>query len=137
MKLARQSRLILYRLKRDNGMPIIVRRTLSRTTNRSTGVVTSNHKDQPIKLAILLPLGKKIAFEHDQAYTGAGRNFTYGALYDPNQRQIIIEARDLPFELTKSDQIIAKGKVAEILSIQEYEPLASYLIITKYIENNQ
>lgn len=132
-----QFRRLLYQLKKDFGMPMVYRRILSRTPNRVTGLVSVTTEDFRIRKAILMPLRSSITFEHDQAYMAAGRNFTYGALYDPNQRQIIIEKRDIDFEIQKNDQLILDNKVTEILQSTLHEPMSSYLITTKYIENNQ
>lgn len=138
MKMARQYKVILYRLKRQFGSSIVYRKLGTTSLDVKTGVSLSSHTDVPIKLAILLPVGRTINFEHDQAYMGAGRNFTYGATFDLNTRVLIIEARDLGNTvLDTKDQILINGKVCEILKYNLFEPLSSYYVTVKYIENNQ
>lgn len=91
----RQIRLVVYALKRAYGAKIYFYRQASITQNVKTGVIDRVQTKYSVNKAIILPSKMTRDFTYDLSFIAANKNFTYGALFDPEQRTIIVDARDL------------------------------------------
>lgn len=123
-------RRVIYNLKRRYGFPLDIYRIISTVTNRETGKKIQEKSKYHIKRAIVLPNQVQKRFAFDLAYLAANKDFTYGAEYLSNLRDIIIDVRDLPkeFEITINDYIIYDGKRYQIKIIEIAEHNQAYLI---------
>lgn len=106
--LLRQIKVVLYRLKRSFGLPMIYRRRLSDTYDLETGALTAVVVDIPIRRGILMPLDQVRKFAYDLTYIAANKNFTYGGFFDKLAKVVILEQSDLPrhFQPNLNDFII-------------------------------
>lgn len=122
---------VIYNLKRRFGESLSVVRPGSRTPNLSTGVITSG-EDTSISVgkAIILPGKAERKFSYDLSFIAANKNFTYGGFYDVDQREIIIDAKDLGAFVPKiSDHILWRTKKHEVKQVSEFGNDAAYLIV--------
>jgi hypothetical protein len=105
----RTFRQMMYRMKRDSGQPVAIYRVTQATPNFSTGAITPAARTKyDIKRAIVLPLRVNQKFEYDLGFVAANKNFTYGGLFQIGDREVIIDAADLPndFMLDKENDYI-------------------------------
>lgn len=130
----RQISVILYRLKRLYGLPATLR-TVAETYNLETGVVTPTNTDYSINRAIILPRQSIRDFVYDLSFIAANKNFTYGGLFDGDQRAMIIDAKDLPAGVrpTQNMIIIFDTEQYDILKVQRAENDRGYILICKHV----
>ena len=121
----RQIRTLMYRLKRNFGLPMTLRQT-ARVHNLETGVTTPTNTDIEIKQAIFPPTKEWQSF-----ISLLGGNFDYGGYFDKTARDVIIDARDLSVVPTTEDSIIFQTRQYAILSVAEAESTMAYLIRMK------
>jgi len=133
----RQIKLIIYRLKRNYGVTVVLRQINSSSQNRSTGVLTVARTATTINRAILLPTRLQRDFTYDLSFIAANKNFTYGGLFDTNVRVLIIDAKDLPSGYTSSldDYFVYSGEKYEIVSVEKCEGDTAVLFRIKQATN--
>jgi hypothetical protein len=133
----RQTRVLLYRLKRLFGKPLVLKNTTSATQNLETGVITPTYVTVSIARAIVLSASQKKDFAYDLSYIAANKNFTYGAFFTTKERLIIIEQRDLPtsFRVTVHTFCVFDGRRWDVKDSDRGED-GSYLIIVKEVGNS-
>jgi len=102
----RQIRIIIYRLKRNYGLPAILRRPTQNDYNIQTGETTRTYESITIKRMILLPRRNISDFVYDLSFIAANKNFTYGGYFDTNERWAIIDVKDLPTEYRPPDNTL-------------------------------
>lgn len=133
--LLRQIKGIIYRLKREYGLPIIVYHRIFTDTDRKTGVITERFQTLCIRRAAVLPNRRIRDFAYDLSYIAANKNFTYGAFFDPEDRIIIIDKDDLKnIPLKIDDFIIFQEKQYEVKEIREAELDQGMIVLLKAIE---
>ena len=132
----RQISVILYRLKRNFGLPAILR-VPADTYNVQTGVVTPNNTDYNIRRAILLPRRSLRDFVYDLSFIAANKNFTYGGLFDASRRMIIIDTKELPSGVrpTQNMLVIFDTEQYDILEVQRAEFDRGYLLVCKEVSS--
>ena len=136
--LLRQIKGIIYRLKREYGLPIIVYHRLSTDTDLKTGVITETFQTLCIRRAAVLPNRRIRDFAYDLSYIAANKNFTYGGFFDPEDRTIILDKDDLKnLELTKDDFIIFQEKQYEVKEMREAELDQGMIVLLKSIDNKR
>lgn len=127
--LLRQNRVILYRLRRNYGIPIAYIRPTTATHNVETGAISRSFQQINIKRAIVLPTTQIRDFVYDLAYIAANKNFSSGGLFEKSNRTIIIDARDFPktFEPDLNDHIEFDSQRWEIVKISRAEDRRGYI----------
>lgn len=133
----REVKKIIYSLKRKYGLQMTVVRPNDDETeiDYTTGRITRSYDQVVIRRGILLPANRKRTFIYDLAYIAANNNFTYGGLFDKNEREVIIEAKDLKgLEIDTSSHIVTQNKRYEILNINEFEDMSSYVLKVRAIQ---
>ncbi len=110
----------VYALKRAYGKKAVLYRVISKTLNLSTGqqvIITSTTK---IKRVIFLP-------------TNVKRNtLSKGNYYfDPNKRLVVIDRRDINFEITVGDYIIYNEHKYNIVEVNDYELDAAFSLVVQ------
>ena len=96
----RHINVILYRLLRSVGLPIVIRDGGSPSLNKQTGIQTKSFNSYTVQRALVLQ-GKELRdFVYDLSFIAANKNFTYGAFYDTTKRVFIIRRKDIPSGLT-------------------------------------
>ena len=112
----REIRIILYRLKRNYGLPAMIRRPLTTVQDVTTGAITRTYTDISIKRVIVLPTRDLRNFIYDLSFVAANKNFTEGGLFDEKTRSMIIDIKDAPkgFVLTMNDHLVLETRRYEI-----------------------
>lgn len=126
----RQHKLIIYRLKRMFGLPATVIRPDVTTHNVETGEITRSFEKYAVRRAILLPQNLDRSFVYDLTFIAANNNFVNGAYFDRDQRQMIIDARDLPkdFRFELDDEVEFDDRRFTIKSITLAENNVAYIL---------
>ncbi len=132
----RQIRQIVYRLKRNFGVPITFIRLSNYQDDGDTGDMSQTKQNITIKRAILAPAKMIRDFVYDLSFIAANKNFTYGGYFDAGDRIMIIDAKDLPkgFEPNLNDYIIYDGVK---YTLKEVHPVAenyAWLIVLKQVD---
>lgn len=98
---------LIYDLKRDYGFSIIIIKTLSTVVDLEEGTKRPTLSYRHVKRAIFLPARAFRSFVYDLSYVASNKNFTAGGFFDPTDRVIFLDARDIAdFEITVDDRII-------------------------------
>ena len=124
---------VLYKLKRSYGLPIDYYQITSHDVDPKTGVKTTVETRIHIRRAIVLRSREFRSFVYDLAYISANKDFTEGGFFDPEDRNIIIDARDLPkeFDPDADNYLIFKNKRYDVSTIQTFEEGSAFLITAR------
>lgn len=122
----RQISVILYRLKRNYGKPVTLRKITANNIDLTTGEVTRPHRTVNIKRGTVLPVRQIPDFVYDLS----SRNFAYGGVFNSSTRLVIIDGRDIPkdYELSLGDEIIFDEKVHALKEFIKTPDGRGYLI---------
>ncbi len=134
----RQISSIIYRLKREFGLPATLR-VVDDAYNIETGAVTPSNTGYTIARAIILPRRSIRDFVYDLSFIAANKNFTYGGLFDGDRRAIIIDAKDLPAGVrpTQDMIIIFDAEQYDILEVQRAENDRGYILICRHVASTE
>jgi len=113
----RQVKLIIYRLKREFGLRMAIKyMDTADVYNLETGEVARDLVEIVIKRGILLPERQLTDYEYDLSFIAANKNFTYGGFFEPGERSVIIDVKDLPslFVITTEMYIVFQSRRYEI-----------------------
>jgi hypothetical protein len=136
----RQIELIVYRLKRQYGLPIIVRKPTKNDNDVQTGKITREYATFKVRKAIVLPADLMRTFIYDLTYVAANKNFAYGGLFDKTMKVFIIDKKDIRDDdnkkvaLDMACDIVLNTKKFDFVSIEETEDQTSYLIKAKNLD---
>ena len=132
----RQISQIIYRLKRNYGLPAVLR-VHSNVINIETGAISDTPTDYSIARMVLLPQKSRRDFAYDLSYIAANKNFTYGGLFDASQRTVIIDAKDLPAGVrpTQDMTIVFNNRPWEIAKVDRAEFDRGYLLTVKEVSS--
>lgn len=129
---------LIYDLKRAYGQPADLYE-IKYDSDLQSGVKTItffNHVH--IKRAIIAPTRELRSFIYDLAYISANKDFTTGGFFDPSDRFVIIDKKDVngwDFEL---DQFITFGyKRYDLTLLQEYESDSVIICKAKALEGQK
>lgn len=130
-------RKVLYQLKRDYGLAINVNFRTSSTINSQTLQKTVVEDSFRIARAILLPSHMERSFVYSLPMIASNKNFTYGALFDSDQRRLMIDAKDIPAGVTLDLDmwLVFDGKRYDIKEIHEYEFSSGFMLVVKQATN--
>ena len=117
----RQLDKIIYRLKRSFGQRMHVRKLIRTVRNSETGKIERDYRTIVVNHGIVLPRRMSRDFAYDLSFIAANKNFTYGAHYDQNDRDVIIEAKDIPSDLviTNDDYMLIADKQYRVREVME------------------
>lgn len=137
MKNLPNHRRMLYSLKRDWGQRVILHRLTSETKDVTCGTTIRRYQALELQKVAILPKKTSRTFVYDLDYIQAGRNFTKGAFFDKNARNLVIDARDLPknFIPNLNDFVVIRGKRYMITVVEELEDIAAFGIKITTVEN--
>jgi hypothetical protein len=115
----RQISIIIYRLKRQYGVPMKLRRITDDNTDLASGKVYRGYYVIDIKRGIALPAKLAPAFAYDLAFVAANKNFTYGGIFGSSTRLVILDGKDIPsdFEIAEDDELLYENKVHAVKAI--------------------
>jgi len=135
----REIRKIIYRLKRQYGLPVTIKRPDELTYDLKTGATVKTFTEYNLKKVPVLPTKLLRDFAYDLSYIAANKNFTYGGYYDKDTRAIIIDKRDLPsgFFLTINDYVVFDGNQYNVKEVKLAEHNQAVLAIIEGVKNVQ
>lgn len=112
---------LVYDLKRDYGFPITIVKTQSTTVDLESGIKRPTFSYRVVNRAIFLPARAYRSFVYDLSYVGANKNFTAGAFFDPTDRALFLDARDIDdFEISVDDRIIYDNKEYIVTEVHDF-----------------
>lgn len=91
---------VVKSLKQRYGTSVQYQRVDSNDFDPTTGQRTIQKETWTIEKAIVSPKTGIRDFAYDLSFIAANKNFTYGAMFDPSTRLIIMDLDDLPSSLT-------------------------------------
>ena len=133
----RQNKLIIYRLKRNFGQTIVLKKPIENGYNLQTGVVTRDYTLITISRAAVLPSEVVRSFSYDLSYIATNKNFTYGGLFDKDTRNILIDKKDISSHSIDNSWFCTISDVEYIITASIYvEQLAGYLVTCSRTDNS-
>jgi len=123
----------LYKLKRRFATSVTLNKKSNITTNTKTGRKSFELKTITIRQAIVMPARNYRTFVYDLAFISANKDFTTGGYFDPNDRRVVIDKKDIPSDwvITNDQYLVIKNKHYQILEIQDNE--SAYSILGKML----
>lgn len=138
----RHVELILYKLERQWGLPVTLRKPITNENDVTTGKSVIVWQSFNLRRVIRLPSDQIKSFIHDLAHVNTSKNFAYGIFFDASVKIFILRARDIPKidgerqEINSSWTVVCEGKYYEIVDIQEAEHHMGYLIKAKNVDSS-
>jgi len=118
-KNARFLRQLVYDLKRDYGFQILIVKTLSVDVDLINGTKRPTFSYHSIKRAIFLPARNFRSFVYDLTYVASNKNFMTGSFFDPTDRVIFLDVRDID-EIAIDDRVIYNNEEYIVVEIQDF-----------------
>lgn len=130
---AAQIRLALYAMKREFGVPANIIRRTSSVTDRASGEKTVVRDAVNLQRAMILPAVIDREFVYNLTFIASNKNFTYGALFDAQQRTILIDRKDIPtdFEIKPGQYVVTANARYEIQSVESFPENLCYNLTAK------
>lgn len=120
---------IIYKLKRQYGLEITLFEPLENSYDVTTGETTRSYREHTIRRAPVLPYNKMEFFTYTLAYIVAAKNFTYGANYNRERRDILVDAKDIKgYEPLITWRVLVQGKYYDIEQIKRAEDNSGYIL---------
>ena len=134
----RQIKKIVYRLKRQYGIVMYIGyRNTDDTYNLETGQVSRDLLYHKIRRGIVLPQRQTKDFEYDLSFIAANKNFTYGGIFEPGVRNVIIDVKDLPSDFVVDTEmyVVFENRRYEIKTATRAENNKAWLIQAKQVSS--
>lgn len=126
---------LVYDLKRNYGFPIMVIKTVSTTVDLESGAKRPTLKYRRIQRAIFLPARAFRSFVYDLSYVASNKNFTTGAFFDPTDRMLFIDTRDIDdFEINVDDRILYNNEEYIVSEIHDFIAQVLFGIKMRHIQ---
>jgi hypothetical protein len=124
----------IYRLKQRMGLPIdyhvIDEHSVDPITGDKTTVLSVIH----IRKAVVLRAREFRSFVYDLAFISANKDFTTGGFFDPEDRQVILQASDLEGHNPQIwDYIIFQNDRYDIKEVFEFENNYAYMCLARKV----
>ena len=135
----RQITVILYRLKRQYGLPVTYYQFTSQTQNVETGETSRSYNSFNIRRAPVLPDNLDRSFVYDLTFIAANNNFVEGGFFDRSIRTLIIDGKDLPtgFEPSMDDHVEFDDVRYELKKITHLEKRKGYLLRVESLDSSE
>lgn len=126
---------VIYRMKRSYGLPVDYYQIATHDVDPSTGIKTTTLTKIKIDRAVVLRAREFRSFVYDLAYISANKDFTEGGFFDPEDRRIIIDAKDVDINFVPKtgDYIIFDNKRLDVKEVFDFEDRSSWALITRKI----
>lgn len=100
-----------------------------------TGETVTEVTTTQIKRAVVLRAREFRSFVYDLAFISANKDFTTGGFFDPEDRKIIIDAKDLPlnFEPNVDDFCIFQNEKYEVKEVFHFEDNTAYVVLVRKV----
>ena len=132
-------RSIIYRLKRQYGHALTIRRPLAATHNVQTGQIVRTFESFVVRRAVVLPRNLSRHFTYDLTYIAANNNFVGGGFYDINDRLVLVDLRDLPagFVFNLDDEAEYDGRRYAIRTAEKDEQGLAWQLVLRGVESQE
>jgi hypothetical protein len=127
----RQIKHLLYRLKRDLGIPASFYKFEVVSVNYQTGVSTTTRSKTAISRVVLLPEKIRTRFEYDLTFLAANKNFAYGGFFQTRDRQVIIDASDLAVEVEMDEYLVFQNRRYNVVQITPLDYDAGWYLVVR------
>lgn len=123
----------LYQLKKDYGAPIDIYKLVSSDTDARTGEKNVTKTVTHVRRAIVVPSTKDRVVQQTISIISANKEFVSGGHYDMNQREFIIDRRDVPAlpDLTADDWIVYNRRKYQIKTVEAFEVDAAWVVTAR------
>jgi hypothetical protein len=126
---------VIYRLKRNYGLPADFYKLASSSVDRATGKKTTVRLKASVARVIALPSRNQREFYYDLTFIASNKNFTYGGFVDTDERRFVVDRRDLrhkEFSILEVGQyMVYKEQRFDIKEVAEFEDSNCYGLICK------
>jgi hypothetical protein len=134
-KATRHIRKVLYSLKKEYGFAVTFYNVTSEDVDYKTGVRENVTDHLNVRKVIILPRNLKQKFEFDLAYVAAGKNMTYGGLYNTGTRKLIVDRRDVgDFEIKVDGYFTWENQRYQIAEVEDFELNTGWVIVGRVVE---
>ena len=125
----------IYRAKYRYGMPIRFHIVDTSTVDPVTGDKNVVARVINIKKAVVMPARQIRSFVYDLAFISANKDFTTGGYFDPSDKQIIIDAKDLDGYVPQIwDYIICGNARYDIKEVYDYYSGVAYFCLGRKVK---
>ena len=125
-----QTKLILYRMERNFGIPVLFRIPTENSYDVTTGAVTREYTDILVRKTVVLPTRTLREFSYYLSYIAANKNFTYGAFYDKSTKHFIVRSKHLKGNIPNTSwRVELDRRLYSIVEFTETEDGEGYLLI--------
>ncbi len=123
----------LYQMKKDYGAPIDVYKLVSSETDARTGEKIVTKSVTHVRRAVVTPSRTERVAQQTISVISANKAFVSGGHYDADQREFIIDRRDVPAlpELTSDDWIVYNRRKYQIKNIESFEVDAGWVVAAR------
>lgn len=125
---------LFYRLKFAYGMPVDLHKIDTHTLQTDTGSKTTVLEVIHIKNAVVLRARDFRSFVYDLAYISANKDFTTGGFFDPEDRRVLLDAKDLSSRPEIGDYFIIQNQRYDIAELYELEDNSGYDCLCRKIK---
>lgn len=127
----------MYRLKRRFSTPIKLYKRGDPTVDTKTGQKTCSLTSITLRQAIVLQTRDYRMFVYDLAFISANKDFTAGGYFDPTDRRVIIDKKDLPkdYVLTNDQYVTIGSKQYQIFEFSDN--IAAYVLQVKALRGER
>ena len=131
-------RRVVYKFKRAYGLPVDYYRTESHTTDMESGDKVTVLDMTHIRKVVVLRAREFRSFVYDLAYISANKDFTTGGFFDPSDRRIVIDPRDLAVGVipTVDDYCIFNNSKYEVKEVFDFEDAAMYILLARKVKGS-
>ena len=131
--LNQRMRQALYQMKKDYGAPIDIYKLISSETDVRTGEKIVNKSVTHVRRAVVVPAKKDRGGKQTISVISANKEMVTGGHYDLNQRQFIIDRRDVPAmpELTADDWIVYNRRKYQVVTVESFEVDAGWVVAAR------
>lgn len=126
---------VIYRLKRSYGLPIDYHQIKEHNMDPESGNKTFSLVHTHIRRAIVLRAREFRSFVYDLAFISANKDFTTGGFFDPEDRKVVIDSRDVPvgFDPKVDDYYIYKNEKYEVKEVFSFEDNYAFTLLARKI----
>lgn len=121
---------LLYTLKKDYGYPLELYRYTNLNLDTVTGKREITREVIKVSRAIVLPSTLARRFEYDRTFIAGNKDFSYGASFDVNTRQVLIDAKDLSknFDIELDYSAIYENARYQVKTLERIDCRLAYIL---------
>lgn len=124
----------VYKLKRSYGVPVQYYQVPSHDIVPETGVKTTGSTLINVSRAVVLRSRQFRSFVYDLAYISANKDFTEGGFFDPEDRRVLFDKKDLKgITPTADDYMIINNSRYDVKEVLSFEEDSAFICLARKI----